>query len=228
MDLDAFERMPLLGILRGIGADAVGPLAEVTHAAGLSAIEVTMNSANAAQLIRAMCAAARGKLDVGAGTVLDESDLDSALDAGASFIVAPSFHPGVVARCVAEGIPVFPGALTPSEVQRAWEAGATMVKLFPASAFGPAYLGELRGPFADTKILACGGVRADNAATYLEKGAAALAFGASVYRNDWIERGDYAAIQAEIEVLASVCRDALASRSGATRTREGRGGRPGS
>ena len=119
---------------------------------------------------------------------------EASLAAGASFIVLPILKGDIVARCVERGVPVFPGALTPTEVAAAWRAGAAMVKVFPAKVFGPSYFGELKGPFADLTLLACGGVSAENLGAYARGGADAFAFGASVFRSDWIAAGEYGRI----------------------------------
>ncbi len=209
MDVARFRSLPLLGILRGIAARDVAPLAEAVVGAGLEAIEITMNSAGAPALIRDMVAAARGRIMVGAGTVLEVRDLEAALEAGASFVVMPTLVPEVTRRCTERGIPVFPGALTPLEIANAWQAGATMVKLFPASCFGPGYLAEIRGPFGDVELLACGGVRADNLAGYFAAGASAVAFGASVFRADWLAAGSYQRVAEEVRTMVEACRAAL-------------------
>ena len=141
MRIDQFRHKPFLGILRGIEPGAVEPLVESVLATALPAIEITMNTAGATDLIRqAVRAAQGGRLSVGAGTVLSRQDLDAALDAGAQFIVSPTLVREVVEACVARRTPVFPGAFTPQEIYDAHLAGATMVKVFPAKFFGPAYL----------------------------------------------------------------------------------------
>ena len=208
MDIDRFRRLPLLGILRGITAADVPPLAAAVAAAGLEAIEITMNTAGAPALIRCMAAEAKGRLMVGAGTVLGLDDLDAALGAGASFIVMPTLVPEVAERCAARGVPIFPGALTPQEIFNAWKAGATMVKVFPASCFGPGYLKEIKGPFRDIQLLACGGVNTENMATYFASGASAVAFGASVFRSDWLAERHYERIGEEVRKLVQACRAA--------------------
>ena len=208
MDIDRFRRLPLLGILRGITAAEVLPLAEAVAAAGLEAIEITMNTPGAPALIRCMAAEAKGRLMVGAGTVLGLDDLDAALDAGATFIVMPTLVPEVAERCAAGGVPIFPGALTPQEIFNAWKAGATMVKVFPASCFGPGYLKEIKGPFPDIQLLACGGVNTENMATYFASGASAVAFGASVFRSDWLAERRYERIGEEVRKLVQACRAA--------------------
>jgi 2-dehydro-3-deoxyphosphogluconate aldolase / (4S)-4-hydroxy-2-oxoglutarate aldolase len=206
MDLERFRRLPLLGILRGISAGAVAPLADVLGATGLQAVEITMNTDGAPALIRQMVAATSGRLMVGAGTVLTLGDLERALDAGATFIVMPTLVPAVVERCRAAAVPVFPGALTPQEIFNAWSAGASMVKVFPAGTFGPGYLQDVKGPFRDIELLACGGITAENMATYFASGASAVAFGASVFRADWLADGRYDRIGTEVRHLVSACR----------------------
>lgn len=195
MDISAFNELPVLGIMRGIKPAAVEPLVGVLTTAGLRAIEITMNTPAATALIADAVRASRGKgIAVGAGTVLDRASLAGALDAGASFIVTPVIVEDVIAECVRRKVPVFPGALTPLEIYRSWELGATMVKVFPAGSFGPRYFREITGPFADIKLLACGGVTGANIKEYVAAGAAAVAFGASVFRKDWLERGDYESV----------------------------------
>ncbi len=191
MDIAKFKKLPILGILRGIEPDCIEPLAETVISAGLGAIEITMNTKGAAGLIRRMAAAAGNKLTVGAGTVINMKSLKDALDAGATFIVMPVLIEEVAAYCAKNKIPVFPGSLTPQEIYRAWNAGATMVKVFPSNFFGPAYFKEIKGPFNDIELLACGGVTPDNMNEYFANGADAVAFGASVFRKEWLAKKDF-------------------------------------
>jgi 2-dehydro-3-deoxyphosphogluconate aldolase/(4S)-4-hydroxy-2-oxoglutarate aldolase len=210
MDLDRFRKLPLLGILRGIREEDVTPLADAVAATGLAAIEITMNTPNAPALIRRLVAESKGRLMVGAGTVLSLHDLDEALAAGATFIVMPTLVADVVERCVARKIPVFPGALTPQEIFNAWQAGATMVKVFPAGSFGPGYFKEVKGPFGDIELLACGGVNAENMSSYFGAGASAAAFGGSVFRAEWLAGRDFQRIGEEVGKLVDACRAAIA------------------
>ena len=203
MDIDKFRELPLLGILRGIESDMVEPIVETVVSAGLKTIEITMNTDNASILIKLMSGAAGSRLVVGAGTVLTMHDLYSALDAGATFIVLPVLVPDVVEYCAKNAIPVFPGALTPQEIYNAWRAGATMVKVFPAGFPGPEYFKEIKGPFNDIDLLACGGVNTETIDLFFSSGASAAAFGGSVFRKDWLERGDFSSIRNSIEGLIS-------------------------
>jgi len=194
MDLNNFKKKPILGILRGIEADIVEPLLEAVISAGLETLEITMNTADAPGLIRKAKKICGNRLSLGAGTVLTMQDLKSALQSGAGFIVMPILVNDIVGYCVDNKIPVFPGALTPCEVYRAYEAGATMVKVFPAKFFGPEYFRELKGPFNNIELLACSGVTPDNLKDYFASGASAISFGASVFRKDWLAKRDFKAI----------------------------------
>ncbi len=210
MELRRFRDLPLLGILRGVRRRDIEPVTEAVVAAGLTAIEVTMNTFDAADLIRGVRESAGPALMVGAGTVLDTAALETALEAGATFIVLPVVVPEVVARCVERGIPVFPGALTPREILDAWRTGATMVKVFPASVVGPAYFREVKGPLPDIELLACGGVTAENMRAYVSAGASAVAFGGSVFRPEWLAAGQYGQVGAQVRRLVEAYQEAAA------------------
>ena len=194
MDLVSFKKRPILGILRGVKIDIIEPLIEAVISAGLETLEITMNTADAPELISKAKKICRNRLTLGAGTVLTMQDLKLALQSGASFIVMPVLVKDIVEYCLNNKIPVFPGAFTPQEVYQAHNAGATMVKVFPAKLFGPEYLRELKGPFNDIELLACSGVTPDNLKDYFANGASAVSFGASVFRKDWLAKGDFQAI----------------------------------
>lgn len=199
MNAAEFKKQPLLGIIRGVKEDEIDPLIEAVLSSGLKTIEITMNTEGAAQLIRKAKTLAGKRLVLGAGTVLDMRSLKSALDSGATFIVMPVLVKEVLAYCVKNNIPVFPGALTPQEIYQAWKEGATMVKVFPARFFGPEYFREIKGPFRDIELLACAGVTPDNLRSYLDCGASAAAFGAGVFKKEWLENKDYASITRAIK-----------------------------
>lgn len=203
MDVARFKKLPIMGILRGVESDSIEPLLETIESAGLKTIEITMNTTGAAYLIRKAVTYTKGKLTIGAGTVLDAKSLKSALDSGASFVVTPVLVDEVMKHCGKSNIPVFPGALTPLEIYNAWKAGATMVKVFPAKAFGPAYFKEIKGPFNNIELLACGGVTAQNMNEYFSNGASAITFGASVFRKEWLKMKDFKSIGARIKEFVS-------------------------
>lgn len=209
MDVDRFAALPVMGIIRGITAADSEKLLESVIEAGLETIEVTMNTPHAADIISGMRASSAGRMAVGAGTVLSAEDLDAALDAGASFIVLPVFVEEVVRRCVEKKIPVFPGALTPQECAAAHRSGATMVKVFPSSVFGPEYFKALKGPFDDIKLMAVGGVDLGNIAEYFSCGADAVAFGAGVFKKDWLEKKDFNSIGRLVKEYVQAVRSAI-------------------
>jgi 2-dehydro-3-deoxyphosphogluconate aldolase/(4S)-4-hydroxy-2-oxoglutarate aldolase len=144
---------------------------------GVPAFEVTLQGAAALDAIRALRAAMGDRLLVGAGTVLDVDGAASAVDAGATFLVMPVTDVEVIAWAAERDVPVFPGALSPTEVLTAWRAGASAIKLFPASVGGPALLRELRGPFPDILLMPTGGITADNARALIDAGAVAVGVG---------------------------------------------------
>jgi 2-dehydro-3-deoxyphosphogluconate aldolase/(4S)-4-hydroxy-2-oxoglutarate aldolase len=194
MDIEKFKRSPILGILRDIDLESVEPLVEASILAGLKTIEITMNTRGAATLIEKAVAVGGKRITVGAGTVLSVKSLVTAFAAGATFIVTPVLVEDVMKHCVKNKIPVFPGALTPWEIYNAWNAGATMVKVFPSGSFGPDYFKEIKGPFNDIELLACGGVTPENMKEYFTCGASAIAFGEGVFKREWLAGKDFKSI----------------------------------
>lgn len=201
MNLESFTELPLLGILRGISQKDVEPLAEVFSKTGLRAVEITMNTPGAKDLISQMKFFAQGAFSVGAGTVVTFRELDNAIAGGAEFIVMPSLQIDVIRICISQNIPVFPGAFTPTEIYKAWDLGATMVKVFPSSIVGPHYFKEIKGPFNSVKLLACGGVSSTTINDFFSHGADAAAFGASIFKPEWLQEDNYTAIEKEISTL---------------------------
>ena len=199
MDVGEFKKQPIMGIVRGVTLEQIEPLIEAVIASGLLALEITMNTTDAGQIIRKAAKIAKKRLMLGAGTVLDRESLELAIDSGATFIVMPALIKDVLSYCLKYKIPVFPGALTPQEIYQAFKAGATMVKVFPAKVFGPQYFQEIKGPFSDIELLACAGVTPQNMREYFACGASAIAFGSSVFRKEWLKNEDYPSITQAIK-----------------------------
>lgn len=192
----------VLGILRGCPDAALEAVAAAVERSGLRFLEITMNTPAACSQIARFARRLDGICRIGAGTVLTAQEAEDAAAAGATFLVSPCLSEPVQEFANLARIPTLPGALTPTEIWSARCAGAAMVKVFPAKAMGgPSYFRELRGPFREIPLLACGGVSAANAADYLRAGADALAFGGSVFTRDRLEAGDGAAIAADIAAL---------------------------
>jgi 2-dehydro-3-deoxyphosphogluconate aldolase/(4S)-4-hydroxy-2-oxoglutarate aldolase len=167
----------VVAIGRGLAPDRIERIAEGLVAGGIRAFEITLNSPDAFAAIAALAQRWGDRLLVGAGTVLDTDGAERATDAGARFIVSPHTNPGLIGWAVARAMPVFPGAFSPTEVLAGWSAGATAVKLFPASVAGPAFIREFRGPFRDIPLIATGGVTIESAPAFLAAGAAAVGMG---------------------------------------------------
>ncbi len=168
-------------------ADPAG-LAQTLARAGIRSVEFTFTIPSALDAIEA---AAATDAVVGAGTVRDAQQARDAIAAGARFVVSPACVPELVDVCRAGGVPVFLGALTPTEVHEAAAAGATAVKLFPAGLGGPRYLTDLRGPFPDVDFLPSGGIDDRNAREFLEAGALAVYAGSGLAPPELVAAGDH-------------------------------------
>ena len=150
-------------------------------------------------------------IKVGAGTVRHGSDVEKAISAGAEFIVTPNTRHEVIRLSNTAGIPIIPGALTPTEVQKAYDLGATAIKIFPVNCVGgPEYIRALRGPFRDIPLMACGGVNAENAASYLKASANLLSFGGSIFNAELMKSGDWTTIEARMQKLLEAVKAAIA------------------
>lgn len=172
----ALRQAGLIAIFRGaFTREQLLELADALVAGGVTALELTLNSADALSHLPRLKRHLGSRALVGAGTVRAASEVDAALDAGAAFLIAPTFDPASVTRAHARGALLLPGVFTASEAQAAWAAGCPLVKLFPADALGPSYLKALRAPLDDIGFVPTGGIQVDNLSAYV--GAGAVAFG---------------------------------------------------
>ncbi len=197
-DLTLFEKKPVLGILRGVSEASLSGVLEAAFSGGLRFLEVTLNTSDALHFIR-KAVQQFPDFCVGAGTVLTPDSAQMAVDAGAKFIVSPSLNENVAEFCSKNGVAFFPGALTPTEIERAWNTGATMVKVFPASQMGPEYFKSLKGPFDHIKLMAVGGINLENIPAYCSAGASAFALGGSIFSLSRMANHQYLNIQKDIE-----------------------------
>jgi 2-dehydro-3-deoxyphosphogluconate aldolase / (4S)-4-hydroxy-2-oxoglutarate aldolase len=160
--------------------------------AGIRLVEFTFTIPGALDLIEAAAEAPDGV--VGAGTVLTAAHARDAIAAGARFLVTPDVRPDVASAALAADVPVLMGALTPTELSHAFDAGAAAVKIFPARIGGPAHVRDLLGPFPNARLVPTGGVNAGNARAFLDAGALAVGAGTDVVQPDLVAQGDHAAI----------------------------------
>ena len=204
-DLELFQGEPVLGIVRGVPENSLEGVLNSADDAGLKFLEITLNTHHALRLIETSVAKYEGSLCIGAGTVRTREQAKQAVASGARFLVSPALNEEVASYCRNQALPYFPGALTPGEIEKAWLAGATMVKVFPASQWGPQYFREIKGPFEDIPLMAVGGVTAENIPAYFSAGASAVAIGGSVFSESRMLSGDYSKIHDHLkEILFAV------------------------
>lgn len=171
----------VIAVLRGVDENKIVPVARAMHDAGVDALEVTADGTRAAEQLAAVDRElADTDAVVGAGTVLDAPTAQSVIDAGASFVVSPHTDADVVRTCNRHGVLVAPGVMTPTEAVTAMEAGADLLKMFPASTVGPGHIGALAGPLGDVDIVPTGGVSRDNVADFFDAGAVAVGAGGAI------------------------------------------------
>lgn len=183
-------------VLRDIDEDDIVPVAEAVYEGGVRALEVTADTKRCSELIAAVDRALAGTdAIVGAGTVMDAATARNVVEAGAQFVLAPNLNEDVVEVCNREGVVSAPGVMTPTEAVRAMEAGADILKLFPASTVGPGHVGALRGPLGDVPVMPTGGVTAENVADYFEAGAVAVGAGSALVDYEAVEAGDWEGVR---------------------------------
>jgi Entner-Doudoroff aldolase len=183
------ESARVIAILRGDyrerGAEIVGALLQ----GGLTAVEVTLNSPGAFELIGRLAREFGGRMAVGAGTVLKTDEVRKAFDAGAKFIVSPNRNAAVIQTTKRHGLASVPGCFTPSEIVEALDAGADAAKLFPASCLGPGFVRAMRGPVANVRMVPTGGVTPELARAYRAAGAWAVGVGSELVGPDALKPG---------------------------------------
>ena len=184
------ERVGIVPVLRAHSAAEGRALVAALVAGGITVVEVTMTVPGAVELLGALRAEYGDALLLGSGTVTTAEQAVATIEAGAEFVVSPSFHPAVIAVTKAHKKLSIPGALTPTEVITAWNAGADYVKIFPCSAMGGAsYLKSLLAPFPHLKLIPTGGVTHHSAAGFLEAGARALGVGSDLVNLAAVDQG---------------------------------------
>jgi 2-dehydro-3-deoxyphosphogluconate aldolase / (4S)-4-hydroxy-2-oxoglutarate aldolase len=204
---EKFEELPVVGIMRNFSLQEVMGVLPVYKSAGLSSIEITMNTADAASMIRQAIDQYKGSLNIGAGTVCSLAELRVALDAGAQFIVTPTLQEEVIRACVQNKVPVFAGAFTPTEIFNAWAFGASMVKVFPATSLGHEYIKEIKGPLPHIKLMPTGGVSPENCTDFLKAGADGLGMGSQLLDKKHIHVKNWSALEAHFKALVKKIRD---------------------
>lgn len=197
--IETILKARLVGIIRMSRYEHPVEVASALLAGGFLVIEFTLNGEGALQAISAARAALGQEIHIGAGTVMTPSAVADAAAAGAEFIVTPAVNMKVIDACHLHGLPIVCGAFTPTEISSAVEAGAALIKLFPARMGGPAYVRDLLAPMPDLRLVPTGGVSAENAGHYLEAGAAAVAIGGNLVSHDIVSNRLFSEITARAE-----------------------------
>ena len=190
--LNLIRETGVIAIMRAQSSAQLIAAADAIKAGGVRVIEVTMTTPGALDVIAEATQRYGDAVLFGAGSVLDAETARAAMLAGAGFIVAPTLNLDVIALCNRYSIPVMPGCFTPTEMLTAWEAGADMIKLFPAEIGGPALVKAIRAPLPQLEIVPVGGVDLNTAADFIRSGAAALGVGSSLVNQKLLDTGDMA------------------------------------
>lgn len=201
-------RMPVIGILRGIDPDFFRELMVASLAEGLQALEVTMNTPGAEQIITDCRPLVPEGCLLGMGTVRNRREAERAVAAGAMFLVTPNLDLEVITLAHAHGLPVVAGALTPTEVGAAWQAGADLVKVFPCRALGgPSYIRDLLGPFDTAPLVPVGGVDSTTVQEYFAAGARAVGVGPALFGKTNLIRQDLGAAIRNLHNFLALCEE---------------------
>jgi 2-dehydro-3-deoxyphosphogluconate aldolase/(4S)-4-hydroxy-2-oxoglutarate aldolase len=215
------QQIEQVGVVAVIRLRDPGKLRAVVDAlaeGGVRVLEVTMTVPGAVDLIRQLAPSLPQGFLLGAGTVTDADTARAVIDAGATFVVGPVFRREVIAMCHERDVPALPGCFSPTEILDAHEAGADIVKVFPATMLGPQFIRDVRAPMPQLKLMPTGGVTLDNAGDWIRAGAVAVGVGSALVDAAAIASGQFGVIADNARrVLASVS----SARSGSSRTSSG-------
>ena len=192
--LETILKTGVVAIMRAKSADQLLEAAEAVLAGGVKAIEVTMTTPGALDVIRQAVNKFGNTVLFGVGSVLDPETARSAMLAGAQFVVCPTLNIKTIEICKRYSVPVMPGAYTPTELLTAWEAGASIVKVFPASAGGPAYIKAIKAPLPHIRLAAVGGVDLNNTADFIRAGVEIVGVGGELVSQNLIDAKDFSTI----------------------------------
>ena len=178
--LTTLKRVGVVAVIRGSSADHAVAIAEALMRGGVWGIEITYSTPDCCRAIERVVALAPTEAAIGVGTVLNPSQISDAQNAGAQYAVSPHFDAAIVAEAIRRKLPMLPGAITPSEIVSAWNAGATCIKLFPGSLVGVDYVKALKGPLPHIPVMPTGGVTLDNLHEWFAAGVVAVGMGGNL------------------------------------------------
>jgi 2-dehydro-3-deoxyphosphogluconate aldolase/(4S)-4-hydroxy-2-oxoglutarate aldolase len=192
--LEAVLAEKVIAVIRMPDAARILDVIEALKKGGVKLLEITMTVPGALDIIQKLAVSKSGGVLIGAGTVLDADTAAAAIWSGADFVVSPLADPGMIAACRTHETLVAPGAFTPAEIVAAWDRGADIVKVFPATSLGPQYFRDLRGPFPQLRLMPTGGVNIENARAFIEAGACAIGIGTALVDKKTVAAADWDAL----------------------------------
>jgi 2-dehydro-3-deoxyphosphogluconate aldolase/(4S)-4-hydroxy-2-oxoglutarate aldolase len=202
------QEIGLLAVIRGPSQDLTLKMVEALVQGGVTGIEITYTTPNAAEVVAALDQRFGHEILLGMGTLTQPAQAAEAQAAGARFLVSPHTEPVLARAMVATGLPVMIGALTPSEVVQASSLGGDVIKIFPGSLVGPGYLKALRGPFPNIQMMPTGGVSVDNVADWFAAGAIAVGAGSDLCPTAWAKAGRFDEIVKRAEAFVDAVKTA--------------------
>ncbi len=213
-DLDRVLDSGIVAIIRAPSSEQLLGVAGALYEGGIDVIEVTFTVPRALEIIAEVRKSLGDKILLGAGTVLDPQSARAALLAGAEFVVSPTVNLDVIRLCNRYDKLVMPGAFSPTEVLRAWEAGAEIVKVFPSGVLGPGYLKALHGPLPQVRLMPTGGVNLDTLRDFVEAGACAVGLGGALVEKQAVREGNRTRIRSLAQQYVALWRTVRAESAG--------------
>jgi 2-dehydro-3-deoxyphosphogluconate aldolase/(4S)-4-hydroxy-2-oxoglutarate aldolase len=199
------ESMGVVAVIRLKDPARLRAVVDALADGGVRALEVTMTVPRAVDLIRELAPTMPSGFLLGAGTVIDAETAKAVIDAGARYVVSPVFRPDVIRACHMRDVPAMPGCFSPTEILAAHDAGADIIKVFPATMLGPQYVKDVRAPLPQVKLMPTGGVTIDNAGDWIRAGAVAVGIGSALVDAKAIDAGQFDVIAANArKVIANV------------------------
>jgi 2-dehydro-3-deoxyphosphogluconate aldolase / (4S)-4-hydroxy-2-oxoglutarate aldolase len=208
--VQGIEHTGVVAVIRMKEADKLRHVIDALLEGGVVSLELTMTVPGAIGLIEQLAKNLPGEFLLGAGTVLDAETARQVILAGAKYIVAPVLNLDTIKMCHRYDVAAMPGCFTPTEILTAWEAGADVIKVFPATALGPGYFKDVRAPMPQIRMMPTGGVTLANAGEWIKAGAVAIGVGSALVDTNAIDAGNYAQIAANARHLVESVRAARA------------------
>lgn len=204
------ERTGVVAVIRAQSSEQLIDVVGALYEGGLTCVEVTMTTPDALAVIHSASKEFAGKCVIGVGTVLDAETARAAILAGAEYVVSPILDFDTITMCKRYSKAVVPGCFTPTEILRAWQAGADVIKVFPATKLGPAFFKDVRGPLPQVRMTPTGGVSLENTGDFIKAGAVCVGVGSAMVTKKAVAEKDYATLSANAAAFLEAVADARA------------------